>query len=145
MEHYGCEAAAQSPLNVMVEAPSLGDGPPSEKPRRLLNEILEARCEELFEMMAVQLARSGFENRLVAGVVLTGGLACLAGTCDIAETVLNANARVGLPPQLDDLPDELDHPGWATVIGLVLYAQRLRLHRQRKRDRVTDWLKTLFE
>ena len=96
-------------------------------------------------MMASQLACGGFENRLVAGVVLTGGLACLAGTCDIAEQVLNANARVGLPPQLDDLPDELDHPGWATVIGLVLYAQRLRLHRTRKRDRVTEWLKTLFE
>ena len=96
-------------------------------------------------MMALQLSRSGFENRLVAGVVLTGGLACLAGACDIAEHVLNANARVGLPPQLDDLPDELDHPGWATVIGLVLYAQRLRLHRTRKRDRVTEWLKTLFE
>jgi cell division protein FtsA len=145
MEQYGCVPAAQTPLNVMVEAPGLNDGRPREKPRRLLNEILEARCEELFEMMALQLSRSGFENRLVAGVVLTGGLACLAGTCDIAEHVLNANARVGLPPQLDDLPDELDHPGWATVIGLVLYAQRLRLHRTRKRDRVTEWLKTLFE
>lgn len=145
MEQYGCVPAAQTPLNVMVEVPSLVGGPPSEKPRRLLNEILEARCEEVFEMMAVQLARGGFENRLVAGVVLTGGLACLAGTCDIAETVLSANARVGLPPQLDDLPDELDHPGWAAVIGLVLYAQRLRLHRQRKRDRVSDWLKALFD
>jgi hypothetical protein len=59
--------------------------------------------------------------------------------------VLSSKARVGNPPQLDDLPDELDHPGWTTVIGLVLYAQRLRLHRQRKRDRVTDWLKALFE
>jgi cell division protein FtsA len=145
MEQYGCVPAAQTPLNVMIEAPGLSDGRSREKPRRLLNEILEARCEELFEIMAAQLARAGFENRLVAGVVLTGGLACLAGSCDIAEHVLNVNARVGLPPQIDDLPDELDHPGWATAIGLILYAQRLRLHRKRKRDRVTEWLKTLFD
>ncbi|MEZ5396307.1 MAG: hypothetical protein R2724_26380 [Bryobacterales bacterium] len=48
-------------------------------------------------------------------------------------------------PRIEDLPDELDHPGWATAIGLVLYAQRLRLHQKRRRDRVADWLKALLD
>jgi len=145
VEQYGCVPADQTPLNVMIEVPGLGDEPPREKPRRLLNEILEARAEEMFEMIADPLSRAGLEGRLFAGVVLTGGLAALAGCCDVAEHLFNSNVRIGLPPRLEDLPDELDHPGWATAMGLVLYAQRLRLHRQRKRDRVAEWLKALFE
>ncbi len=145
LEQYGCVPADQTPLNVMIEVPGLGDEPPREKPRRLLNEILEARAEEVFGMIAGPLSRAGLEGRLFAGVVLTGGLAALAGCCDVAEHLFNSNVRIGLPPRLEDLPDELDHPGWATSIGLVLYAQRLRLHRQRKRDRVAEWLKALFE
>jgi cell division protein FtsA len=145
IEQYGCVPAEQTPLNIMIEVPGLGDDRPQEKPRRLLNEVLEARSVEVFEMIADHLARAGFEGRLVAGLVLTGGLAALAGACDLAERVFDCNARIGLPPRLEDLPDELDHPGWATTIGLVLYAQRLRLQRQRRRDRVADWLKTLFE
>jgi cell division protein FtsA len=86
-----------------------------------------------------------FENRLIAGLVLTGGLAAMMGACDVAENQLNLNTRIGLPPRIEDRPEELDGPGWATALGLLLYSQRLRLHRRRRRDRVADWLKTLFE
>ena len=120
-----------------------GDGF-EEQPRRLLNEILKARGEEIFELVREELDRQGFANRLVGGTVLTGSLSCLAGVCDLAEQVLDSNARIGLPPRIEDLPDELDHPGWATSIGLVLYGQRLRLHQKRRKDRVAEWLKALF-
>ena len=69
----------------------------------------------------------------------------MAGSCDVAEKVLDAATRIGLPPRLEYMPDELDDPSWATAVGLALYAQRLRLHRQRRRDRVTEWLKTILE
>ena len=144
LEQYGSVLPEQTPPNVMIEVPGLNGGFHSE-PRRLLNEILEARAEEVFELIRDDLERGGFGGRLVGGVVLTGGLACLAGACDLGERILDANTRIGLPPRFEDLPDGLDHPGWSTCIGLVLYAQRLRLHKKRRRDRVTEWLKTLFE
>ena len=144
IEQYGCVLPEQTPANVAVAVPNLkGDGF-EEQPRRLLNEILKARGEEIFELVREELDRQGFANRLVGGTVLTGSLACLAGVCDLAEQVLDSNARIGLPPRIEDLPDELDHPGWATSIGLVLYAQRLRLHQKRRKDRVAAWLKVLF-
>ena len=65
--------------------------------------------------------------------------------CDVAEEVLGMTTRIGLPPRLEGMPDALDHPAWATSIGLVLYGQRLQVKKQRKRDRLTDWLKSLIE
>ena len=145
MEQYGCVLPEQTAPNVVIETPSLNGGF-RQAPRRMLNEILEARAEEIFEMVRDELHSRGFGGeRLVGGIVLTGSLACLAGLCDLAERVFDANVRIGLPPRIEDLPDELDHPGWAAAIGLVLYAQRLRLHQKRKRDRVADWLKALLD
>lgn len=129
----------------MIEVPAVSDGSSRSKPRRLLNEVLQARAEEAFGLVRQELRRAGVEGRLIAGVVLTGALACMAGSCDIAEKVLDATTRIGLPPRLEYMPDELDDPSWATAAGLALYAQRLRLHRQRRRDRMTEWLKTILE
>jgi len=145
IEQYGCVLPDQTSSNATIEAPGLTEGRFRTVPRRLLNEILEARAEEMFELIRDRIDRAGFGGRLVNGLVLTGSLACLAGACDLAEQVFDADTRIGLPPRIEDLPDELDHPGWATALGLVLYAQRLRLHKARKRDKVTEWLKALFD
>ncbi len=145
VEQFGCALADQTPANVMIEVPSLRDNSSRPKSRKLLNEVLQARAEEAFEFVAKELRRARLQGRLISGLVLTGGLAGLAGGCDIAERMLDANARIGLPPRLEYLPDELDHPAWATAIGLVLYGQRLRLHQRRNRDRVAEWLKALLD
>ena len=145
IQQYGCAIAGQTPRNIMIEVPGIVPELSEPKPRRLLNQILQARAEETFELVAAELQRSRLGHRVIAGVVLTGGLAALAGLCDVAENVLNTPARIGLPPRLEDMPEELDHPAWSTTIGLVLYAQRLRLYQQRRRDRVTDWLKSLLD
>ena len=145
IEQYGNVLPDQTSSNATIEIPGVGVNEYRSAPRRLLNEILEARAEEMFELIRNRINRAGFGGRLVNGVVLTGGLSCLAGACDLAEQVLDADTRIGLPPRMEDLPDELDHPGWATALGLVLYAQRLRLHKRRKRDKVTEWLKALFD
>jgi len=145
IQQYGCAIAEQTPRNVMIEVPGIVPELSEPKPRRLLNQILQARAEETFELVEAELQRSRLGHRVIAGVVLTGGLAALAGLCDVAENVLNTPTRIGLPPRLEDMPEELDHPAWSTTIGLVLYAQRLRLYQQRRRDRVTDWLKSLLD
>ena len=145
IEQYGNVLPNQTSANATIEIPGMGPNEYRSAPRRLLNEILEARAEEMFELIRNRINRAGFGGRLVNGVVLTGGLSCLAGACDLAEQIFDADTRIGLPPRMEDLPDELDHPGWATALGLVLYAQRLRLHKRRKRDKVTEWLKALFD
>ena len=145
IEQYGSVLPEQTPENSMIAVPSVNSDDFVQQPRRLLGEVLSARAEEIFELIGRELRRAGLEGRLVGGAVLTGSVACLAGACDLAEHVLDSSARIGLPPRLEDLPDELDHPGWATGLGLVLYAQRLKVHQRRRKDRVTEWLKTLFE
>ena len=142
---YGCAVADDTPANVTIEVPVLGEAKPTNHPRRLLNEILQARAEEAFELIGRELRRARLEGHLIAGLVLTGSLAGLAGGCDVAERVLGCSTRIGLPPRIEDWPDELDHPGWATAIGLVLYAQRLRLHRKRRRERAREWLNAIFD
>ena len=145
VEQYGCAVAEQTPHNVMIEVPAITGGFSEPKPRRLLNQILEARARETFELIAAELRRARLGDRLVAGAVLTGGVAGLGGMCDVGEDVLRTTTRIGLPPRLEDMPDGLDHPAWATAIGLVLYGQRLHVQQQKRRDRLADWLKSLIE
>ena len=145
VEQYGCAVAEQTPHNVMIEVPAIAGGFSEPKPRRLLNQILEARARETFELIAAELRRARLGDRLVAGAVLTGGLAGLGGMCDVGEDVLRTTTRIGLPPRLEDMPDGLAPPAWATVIGLMLYGQRLHVQQQKRRDRLADWLKSLIE
>ena len=145
IEQYGCAISEGTPDNVHVEVPNRNDDASIRRPRRLLNEVIEARAEELFEMVGSELMRAGLDNSIIGGLVVTGGVSALAGLCDVGERVLGVETRIGLPPRLEDLPDELDHPGWVCAAGLVFYAQRLRLHQLRRRDRVSDWLKSLMD
>ena len=140
----GCAVVDDTPSNVSVEVPSLVDDQPQTYPRRLLNAILQARAEELFKMLGEEFRRVGIQERLIGGLVLTGGLAAIAGGCDAAEDVLDCSARIGLPMRIEDLPEELDQPGWATALGLVLYGQRLHLHGRRRRQKAREWLKAIF-
>ena len=144
MEQYGCAIAGRTPYNVMIETPSIAGGFTEPKPRRRLNQVIEARARETFELIAAELRRSRLEDHLIAGAVLTGGLASLGGLCEVAENVLRVTARIGLPPRLEDMPDALDHPAWATAIGLALYGQRLQVQQRKKQDRVMGWLKSLI-
>jgi cell division protein FtsA len=104
------------------------DGRPSrETTRRQLNEILEARAEELFLYMRHELAKARMEQSLMEGVVLVGGAALLNGMCDMAERILNCPARNGLPVGIENWPDDLNSPEWTVVAGLAMYSGRLKL------------------
>jgi len=117
--------------NSTVELPFIeahardGEGP-RDAPRRFINEILESRTVELFEMVRAELERAGMQNALANGLVISGGGALLPGICDVAERVLNCPARIGLAQGLMDWPDELHDPAWTTAAGLAMYAARLR-------------------
>ncbi|MCS7026005.1 MAG: cell division protein FtsA [Bryobacteraceae bacterium] len=132
---YGCALVGLTSDSSLIELPSPDGRPPREATRRHLNEILEARAEELFLLVKAEIAKSGMEQSLLEGVVLTGGGAQLSGMCDMAEAVLNCQARNGLVLGVEDWPEEINHPSWVTAAGLAMYSARLK-SRQEPKPRV---------
>ena len=105
-----------------VEVEAFGTHPRKSVPLNFVSEILQARCEEILEAVATELKRSGYRDRLAAGVVLTGGGSELRNLAELAETRLQLPARVGRPQGYEGLTDLIGTPAYATVIGLIEHA-----------------------
>ncbi|MCK9518757.1 MAG: cell division protein FtsA [Dehalococcoidia bacterium] len=105
-----------------VEIQAFGTQTKKEVPLQHVCEILQARSEEILEMVALELKRAGFLDRIAAGLVLTGGSSQLKGLAEIAESRLGIPARVGQPFGYSGLTDLIGTPAYATSIGLVQYA-----------------------
>lgn len=131
---FGSAVSATTAGNSFIELPAPENREPRDVPRRLLNEILEARAQELFRFVQREVARVGMERALIGGVVLTGGGTNLPGLCDVAEAVLNCQARKGLPLGIADWPDEIDNAEWNTAAGLAMYSGRLKLQSEVERQ-----------
>jgi cell division protein FtsA len=139
-EEFGSALATGTAENSLVELPPVEsyarntggrdvpgrEGPNREAPRRLINEILESRTVELFDMVRGELARVGMQRAIASGLVICGGGALLPGICDVAERVLECPARMGLAQGFKDWPDELHDPAWTTAAGLAIDSARLR-------------------
>jgi cell division protein FtsA len=117
------------PADAPLEVPSVGERPTRVVGYATLSEIIEPRALELLELLDAELARSGSEKQLGAGVVLTGGGAKLGGLTGLAEQVLGLPVRLGQPTGLAKMGNTLSDPAFATVVGLVTYGNRLRLLR----------------
>jgi cell division protein FtsA len=127
-----------------VEVPSVGDRPSRLISQRMVGEILEPRARELFELMRENLRHAGMLDLCVAGAVLSGGASRLAGVLDVAESVLRRPMRLAWPVPLPKMPATLAEPEFATVLGLVFYAQRARIARGVQDERWSSRLKALF-
>ncbi len=134
-EEYGCALLGLTSDNILIEVPSDDGRPTREAPRRQLNEILEARAEELFYYVRHELAKARMEQSLMEGIVLIGGGALLNGMCDMAERVLNCPARNGLLVGIEDWPDQLMTPAWTTAAGLAMYSARVKAHKENGKPR----------
>ena len=126
---YGCAMRGLTAENTLVELPTQEGRTPREAPRRLLNEILEARAEELFAYVRCELAQIEMEQNLLQGVVLTGGGSLLNGMVEMAERELNCPAQNGLPIGIENWPDAIDHSGWTVAGGLAMYSAMLKSRR----------------
>ena len=132
-KEYGCAVTGGASDTSIIEIPSAEGRGMREATRVQLNEILEARGEEIFDRVYAEILRVGMEQSLLEGAVLTGGGALLPGMCDLAERILNCQARNGLATGINGWPPELDNPTWTVVAGLAMYSGRLRLKRDWKR------------
>jgi cell division protein FtsA len=96
-----------------------GEGERQQVSRQFLSQIIEARVEEIFDLILKEIKRSGYDGLLPAGAVLCGGTADLAGIRDLARDALNLPVRIGAPQDLQGLVDILGSPSYATSVGLL--------------------------
>jgi cell division protein FtsA len=92
--------------------------------RRRLCEILQARCEEILEMIFNEVRQAGYDEMISAGLVLTGGSAALAGFTELARQVLGMPVRIGSPTGMLGLSESISSPAYATSVGLLHWAMR---------------------
>lgn len=107
--------------NDMISVPSVSDRPTQQVQRRALGDVVYARYEEIFSLVANELHRCGFADMINAGVVLTGGAANVAGIVELSESVFQMPVRIGLPQNISGLIDVREDPTYSTGVGLLLY------------------------
>lgn len=104
-----------------IEVPSVGNREPRRMGRQTLAEVVEPRYEELFSLIQAELRRSGFEDLIAAGIVLTGGSSKMEGAIDLAEEIFHMPVRLGVPQHITGLDELIANPIHATGTGLLLY------------------------
>ncbi|NSL56433.1 cell division protein FtsA [Uliginosibacterium aquaticum] len=111
-----------------IDVPSVGDRASRRLSRESLAAVIQPRVQELFELVQAELRRSGYEELLSSGLVLTGGTGLLGGMCELGDEVFHVPVRIGVPVYQGPLADVVCQPQYANVMGLVLEgaAQRRR-------------------
>jgi cell division protein FtsA len=120
---YACALSQLANPDESIEVPSVGERPARRLARQTLAEIVEPRYEELFALVREELRRSGFEEMIAAGIVLTGGSAKMEGAIELAEEVFHVPVRLGIPQTIEGLTDVVRNPIFSTGVGLLLYAR----------------------
>jgi len=118
---HACALTQLADIDDVIEVPSIGDRPPRRISRHNLAEIVEPRCEELLLLIQAELRRSGFEDLIPGGVVLTGGSSKLEGLVELAEEIFHMPVRLGMPRHVTGLTDVIRNPAYATGVGLLLF------------------------
>ena len=123
---FGCAMASLVKDDELIDVPSMGGRPSRSLSRRVLADVIEPRAEEVFDLVAREIKRAGYEGIVAGGVVITGGTSLMEGMPDMAERVLDLPARRGYPWGVGGIREQVDNPMYATGVGLILHA----LHHQ---------------
>lgn len=117
---YGC-ALRQLANDAPIEVPGVGERGTRMLSRQTLAEVIEPRVEELYSLVQAELRRSGFEDLLSSGIVITGGSSAMQGMVELGEEIFHMPVRLGLPRYVGGLADVVKTPRFATAIGLLHY------------------------
>jgi len=131
----GCAMSSLMQEDNMIEVPSMGGHKSREISRSVLTKIIEPRVEEIFSLVARELAASGYKHLLSTGVVITGGASLLEGSPELAEFILEMPVRRGFPQGIGGLMDVVSSPIYSTAVGLILYGMK---NRSEVRFRIRD-------
>ncbi len=151
---YGCAAARMVPEDERVEIPNIAGKGVGTVSRQILCEIIEPRLDEIFELVQKEIAKSGYENSLASGIVVTGGAMLLPGAIEMAERAFGLPVRLGVPAHVVGLLNVINDPVYAVAVGLVLHGMKRRerdVYRVREdkilskvKHRMSDWLNEFF-
>lgn len=151
---HGCSLAALVKPDETIEVPGVGGRKPRVVPRRLLSEIIEPRMHETFMLIQNELAKSGYQDLVSAGIVITGGATLLEGIVEMAENIFEMPVKRGIPMGVGGLRDVVQSPRFATGVGLLRYGAknlskakfpiRERNVYDKIRTSMTHWIRDLF-
>src|SRR5690625_2487663 len=116
---YACALSQLAAAEETIEVPSVGDRPPRRLSRQMLAEVVEPRYEELFGLVHAELRRSGFEDLIAAGIVLTGGSAKMEGVIELAEEIFHMQVRLGAPQIVRGFSDIVNNPLYFTGMCVI--------------------------
>ncbi len=126
---YACALTQLASPQETIEVPSVGERPPRRLARQTLAEVVEPRYEELLTLIQAELRRSGFEDLIAAGIVMTGGSSKMEGVVELAEEIFHMPVRLGSPQYVTGLVDVVRNPIYATGVGLLLFGDQHRSDR----------------
>ena len=152
---YACALTQLASADETIKVPSVGDRPPRDLSRQSLAEVVEPRYDELFTLVQAELRRSGFEDLIPAGIVLTGGTSKMEGVVELAEEIFHMPVRIGAPSRVKGLTDIVRNPIYSTAVGLLEYgAVHSRQSNARSRSaqsncpgmftKMKDWIQSNF-
>lgn len=118
---YACALAKLTAADETIQVPSVGERPARGLSRQALAEVVEPRYDELFTLVQAELRRSGYEDLVAAGIVLTGGTSKMEGVIELAEEIFHMPVRLGSPQNVKGLADIVANPIYATGVGLLQY------------------------
>ena len=140
---YACALAKLARPEETVKVPSVGDREARDLSRQSLAEVVEPRYDELFTLIQAELRRSGFEELIAAGVVLTGGTSKMEGVVELAEEIFHMPVRIGTPVNIKGLSDVVNNPIYSTGVGLLHFgaqAQRRQIQGDSSKGPKQSWL-----
>lgn len=123
---YACALAQLAGADETIKVPSVGDRPARELSRQALAEVVEPRYDELFTLINAEIRRSGFDDLIPAGIVLTGGTSKIEGAIELAEEIFHMPVRLGMPQAVKGLSDVVSNPIYSTGVGLLHYGQKMQ-------------------
>jgi cell division protein FtsA len=121
---YACALASLAGENETIKVPGVGERGDRDLSRQALAEVVEPRYDELFTLIQSELRRSGFEDLIAAGIVLTGGSSKMEGVVELAEEIFHMPVRIGKPQGVTGLTDIVRNPIYSTAVGLLLYGAK---------------------
>jgi len=115
--------------------------------------IIEPRMEEIFSLVKREIIKSGHQNLLPAGAVITGGTVIMEGSVDLVERILGIPVRLGIPMEVGGLKDIIANPIYSTGVGLVQYGatnpenniRKIRIRDENIFNKVFDSMKNWFQ
>ncbi len=121
---YGCAMSSMVGKDDTISVPSMGGRDPRTLSRQLLADIIEPRVEEIFTLVRNEIIRSGYEDILASGIVITGGSSLMEGMPELGEQIFNLPVRMGAPIGIGGLVDVVNSPIHATGVGLILHGNK---------------------